>query len=90
MFNWGAVLDGAAVLTSLSGSFACPIHCHPSALLPFIAGLATGIVVGVLLGFWIFWTCIAPLFLHQVPREPPPSGPGPRAPSRRLHAYVHE
>ena len=76
--------------SSISGSLSCPIHCHPSAILPFLAGLTTGIVLGVLLGFWIFWTCIAPLFSYQVPHESSVPRPGPRAPSRCLHAYVHE
>lgn len=97
MFCLGAVLDGAALFASLSSSFACPIHCHPSAVLPFVAGLSIGFVGGAAFGFWLFWICLRPFLGHPPstgPVAPPWEPPSPvsvlAARSRRLSAYLHE
>ena len=91
MLCWGAVLEGAASLLSLSGSFSCPLHCHPSTVLPFISGICIGFLFGLCTGLWLFWVFVRPFL---VPPAVPERGPPPERPPaphlQRLRAYLHE
>ena len=90
MLCWGALLEGASTLLSLSGSFSCPLHCYPSVALPFLSGLSLGLILGLCLALWLFWTFIRPVTFTATSSPWVASDRPHSQSSRRLHAYLHE
>ena len=87
MERWVA---GLSTLLQASTYLACPAHCHPSVLAPFLFGVATGICLVIpclfFIGFALVWHFPA---LRTWISQPPPTRPAPRS-SSRLQGYLHE
>ena len=86
METWTAGIS--TPLLQASSYLACPAHCHPSVLAPFLFEVATRfcllIPVLTFIGIAILWHY--PSFRFWL--HPPPVRAGPR--SSRLQGYLHE
>ena len=88
------LLSAAGVVRDLSYSFACPAHCGFSFLIPFVAGVSLGCLLGLCLAahlLYLFYPIAqqppAPVF--EPASEAPVRRPAPRT-QNRLARYLHE
>ena len=88
---WGAaVAEGIALLSTFSTSLSCPAHCYPSSLIPWISGIALGLVFGLLTGLWLAWHLFSFASSSRVPPEFTSPDPPLRRRTSRLQGYLYE
>ena len=86
------VLAVAGVLREASWGLSCPVHCGGSAVVPFGAGFAIGILLGFLLSLLLAYY-LHLLWTSSHPAQPSASDlPGSSILRRRarIAAYLHE
>ena len=82
-------LSGLSVVRDLSVTWSCPLHCSPSLVPSFIAGLSLGVLLGGCLGLYFgFWLFTLPR--PVAPGSSPAHFPRATAARRRLDGYLHE
>ena len=83
------IVAALGLFKEVSLSLTCPVHCHPSVILPFVAGLSVGIVLGSIATTYLLWTLwFARVFPSPSAPAAPPFPRGNRHP--RLAAYLDE
>ena len=80
-------ISGLSALVQATHFLACPAHCHPSIVAPFLLGLLSGVCLSLVVLAGLAFV----FFLHpHLLRAPASFTPQPYRTTSRLRGYLHE